>query len=225
MPPQPRHPMSLEEHVEISGEAWRESSYYQEAEAWTFLFWEHAHPFRPLFDLLDLHRTCELACGHGRHTEQLIERGLAAHSERITLMDIHPANLEASRQRLAGRMDGLVFERSDGYSFRPLAIDSLTSIFCYDAMVHFQPELVESYIRDALRVLQPGGRALFHHSNLASSEHDHYGQNPHARNVMAYDNFRHCAESFGFRILDSQPIAWGGIPELDRITLLEKPNP
>ena len=46
----------LEKSVAVVGEAWRDSPYYEDAERWTFLFWDEHRPFRPFFERLDLDR-------------------------------------------------------------------------------------------------------------------------------------------------------------------------
>ena len=40
----------IEECVEIVGAPWKESTYYDDAERWTSMFWEDGTPFRELFD-------------------------------------------------------------------------------------------------------------------------------------------------------------------------------
>jgi len=76
-------PPSLQSSVDVVGAPWRESAYYEDAERWTFLFWEPEHPFRPWFDRLDLRNVLELACGYGRHAERV-----APLAGQLTLMDI-----------------------------------------------------------------------------------------------------------------------------------------
>src|SRR4026207_695422 len=92
-----------------------------------------------------------LACGHGRHSKIVAER-----SGQLTLMDVHEENIEHCRTRLA-RFQNTVFFKNSGHDFQPITDDALTAIFCYDAMVHFSPDLVQAYLRDTARVLKPGG--------------------------------------------------------------------
>jgi len=208
----------LQASADIVGEAWKESPYYADAERWTFIFWDPAHPFRPLFDRLDLRDVLELACGHGRHSEIV-----AGRSTRLTLMDIHPANLGACRTRLGDR-HGIRYLTNNGFDFAPVEEASLSAIFCYDAMVHFSPDLVASYLADAARVLKPGGRALFHHSNRDGDPDVHYGQNPQARNRMTLAQFAALAEQSGLMVMEAKPVMWAGIPDLDGLTLVRKPR-
>ncbi len=196
-------------------EAWKESAYYADAEQWTFIFWENGRGFKDMFDRLDLTHVIELACGHGRHSERIVNA-----AKRITLMDIHEANLEACRRRLGGYPNVDVLS-NNGYDYRPLEDASATAVFCYDAMVHFNPDVVSSYLRDTARVLAPGGMGLFHHSN-----HDggakHYGMNLHARNRMSMETFQEYAKAAGLEVVESKKMEWGGIDELDGLTLVRK---
>jgi SAM-dependent methyltransferase len=210
-------PSDLQSSVDIVGAPWKESAYYGDAERWTFLFWEQAHPFRPWFDRLDLRHVLELACGHGRHSERV-----APLAGRLTLMDIFDANLDACRRRLAsfGNVD---YIRNTGFDFRPVPDASLTAIYCYDAMVHFSPDLVAAYLKDAQRVLAPGGMALFHHSNHDTSSTQHYGLNVQARNSMSIARFHDLAVDAGLDVVESKTIDWANVPALDGLTLVRKP--
>lgn len=207
----------LKSSVDVVGEAWKESPYYADAEQWTFIFWDKNRGFREYFDRLDLSSVVELACGHGRHSERVAL--LATH---LTLMDIHEGNLEACRRRLA-RFPGIEYVKIEGFDYQPLRDASVSSVFCYDAMVHFSPDLVASYLKDTGRILAPGGMALFHHSNHDSGVDRHYGQNPHARNRMTMADFRAHAQAGGLEVVESKTMDWGGIAALDGLTLLRKP--
>ena len=205
---------TLTQSVEVIAGPWKQSPYYDDAEKWTFLFWSEDHPFYPLFQRLDLTTVLELACGHGRHSEIVTER-----SGQLTLMDVHEENIAYCRTRLA-RFRNVLFFTNSGHDFRPISDDALTGIFCYDAMVHFNPDLVQAYLRDTARVLKQGGMALYHHSNYPGL--DHYGQNPHARNHMTESLFRQFSDEAGLTLVESMPIAWGGMADLDRLTLVRK---
>jgi len=204
----------LAKSVQIVAQAWKESSYYATAERYLDVFWGEGTVFKRLFDRLDLQAVLELACGHGRHAERVAP--LAGH---LTLMDVHEENIAVCRTRLA-RFPDVKCHVNNGYDFRPVPDRSLTAIFCYDAMVHFSPDLVESYLHDTVRVLRPGGLALYHHSNYPAPLDRPYGENPHARNHMTQALFREYASAAGLRIVESQVIDWGYDPSLDCVTLL-----
>jgi ubiquinone/menaquinone biosynthesis C-methylase UbiE len=210
----PRIP--LQQDIATVAEAWAKSPYYEDAEKWTFLFWDSGTEFRRLFDRLDLTAVVELACGHGRHSERIV--GSAG---RIVMIDIFESNLDYCRRRV-GNHPNVSFLKGDGGSFRPLEDNSTTAIFCYDAMVHFSPEMVRSYLQDATRILKPGGMCLFHHSNYPAPLNQHYGQNPHARNHMTVPLFESYAKAAGLSVVETTVIPWGAEPDLDAVSLLTK---
>src|SRR6185295_1981722 len=104
--------------------------------------------------------------------------------ERLVMMDVLESNVERCKARLGhhGNVQVLV---NNGTDFQPIRIGSLTSIFCYDAMVHFDRRVVRSYLQDTARVLVPGGKALFHHSNYGVDPESNFPTNPHARAFMS----------------------------------------
>jgi ubiquinone/menaquinone biosynthesis C-methylase UbiE len=207
----------ITEQVKVVAEPWKSSAYYGEAEMWTFIFWSEDHPFFPLFKRLDLSSVLELACGHGRHaTRYLMQAG------KVILMDVLDENIAVCRQR-HGADPSVQFIRNNGFDFQPVADRSLTAAFCYDAMVHFSPDIVRSYIKDTARVLKPGGMALYHHSNYDAPDDRHYGLNPHARNLMTETMMRAYAAEAGLDVVTSNAIAWSELKDLDRLTLLRAP--
>lgn len=208
---------ALSQAVAVVAEAWEDSTYYDDAEQHTPLFWDGPrNAFRALFDRMDLSRTAELACGHGRHAERAAP--LCGH---LTLLDIHAANLAHCRRRLAAHphLDYLLTSGSD---LQPLGDRSLTALYCYDAMVHFDPLVVEAYLEDIARVLEPGGMALLHHSNYPHANPLHYGGNPHCRNAMTLERMAALAAAAGLDVVEQRTYSWGEIPELDGITLLRR---
>jgi len=210
---------SKERQAERIARDWAGSAYYADAERWTFIFWAEDGAFRPLFERLNLEHVVELACGHGRHAEMIKSR-----AARITLLDILDENVERCRARFLGESH-IVCQRNNGTDFRPLEDSSVSAIFCYDAMVHFTPDVVESYLADGARVLVPGGRALFHHSNYGVRFEHHYGKNPHARNFMTQELFFDYAAKAGLKVEQSRIMPWGDVADLDCITLVRKPSP
>ena len=206
----------LGREIPLVAQAWADSPYYADAERWTYLFWNEGTSFRRLFDRLDLASVVELACGHGRHAVQIVDR-----SGQLTLIDIFEQHLAVCRQRLSG-YSNVNFIRGDGHTFDPIEAQSISAIFCYDAMVHFGPNMVQSYLHDAHRVLRPGGMALFHHSNYPAPLNQHYGLNPHARNHMTKALFAEYSATAGLAVVESIVMPWGGVADLDCISLVRK---
>jgi len=159
----------LDKQVKMVGAAWADSAYYDNAERWTHLFWHPGTEFRSLFDRLDLSWVAELACGHGRHSEQIARR-----AKHIAMIDIFEQNLEFCRNRLS-RYSNIEYLKGDGTNF-PLKDEVATAVFCYGAMVHFSPDMEAAYLVDTTRILKRGGMALYHHSNYAAPLDRAYGE-------------------------------------------------
>lgn len=196
---------------------WVNSPYYIHAEEWTFIFWDPHHPFRNLFDQLPKDKGIELACGFGRHAEKAAP--LVGH---LTLVDVIKENLAVCRERLKG-VKNVSFKLGEGASFPATGKNAVSMIYCYDAMVHFDPAVVEAYLKDTARVLRKGGRALYHHSNYAEGKGRDWAQNPHARNYMTRDLFAELAHANGLKVLEQTVIDWSEAKNLDCISLIEKP--
>lgn len=204
---------SLDELARYSGDPWGPgNSYYEMAEphmqnSWERLIW----PF--LGGAVDFTHTLDLAAGHGRNSAYLLR-----YAETLVIMDIQPANIEACRARFATHANVSYYVCS-GYDLQPLPNDALTLIYCFDAMVHFDSDVVRSYLRDTYRVLQRGGRAFFHHSNYTGG-HD-WRRNPHSRNFMSRELFAHYADKERLTIVKQQVIDWG-VVGLDCFSLVER---
>ena len=201
------------------GKDWAKSNYYDRAEEadWLQPFWGEQSPFLRFFKELDLTCVLELACGHGRHSEQL--RGKA---QSIVLVDINEANIAFCRKRFSG-LEEFRFVLTNGYSFDSVQDRECTAVFSYDAMVHFDSDVVRAYLEETARVLRPGGRALFHHSNYSQNPGGDAHDNPGWRNFMSEALFEHYAAKCGLRRLASEVLNWGGKTALDFLTLLERP--
>ncbi len=197
-----------------SGDPWTpENPYFAQAEAharglWDDLVW-------PFIKDCDFRRVLDLAAGHGRNSQFLLP--LAEH---LTISDIQPGNIEACRKRF-GNDARIDYQVGNGYDFQPLAAGSLTLVYCFDAMVHFDSDVVRAYLRDTRRVLAPGGRAFLHHSNYTGG-HD-WRTSPNARNFMLRELFAHYALKEGLAIVRQQVINWGTVVAGDCLSLVEKP--
>lgn len=212
---------STAESVKHVADDWHSDPYYDRAEQadWMQGFWDAQnlqYPFRRLFNSLNLRITLELAVGHGRHAAQI-----ADHVPALILMDVVAENVDYCKQRFAGRSNVACIQ-NEGADFRPMPDASASAIYCYDAMVHFEYDVVVSYIRDTARVLEGGGRALYHHSNLSAYPGGDHRKNPGGRNFMSQALFVHAARRAGLEIVESIPMDWDK-PFTDCLTLLRKP--
>lgn len=181
---------------------------------WVAVFWDDASRFRPLFEKLELTSVVDLACGQGRHSAQFINRaGL------VTLVDANAQNIDVCRKRFADRSNAAYMVNS-GFDLHGIESNSKTSLFSYDAMVHFEPQDVISYIFEISRILVPGGRALLHYSNTESNWRS-YQDSPDWRNFFSEKMMRAFAWRAGLVIEESETFPWG-VSSCDAVTLLRR---
>ena len=150
--------------ADYSGAPWTpENSYFTKAEPHMPALWDQlVWPFIGDCDFTDV---IDLAAGHGRNTVFLLK--VAKH---VTVMDIQAGNVAACQSRFIDETR-LAFFTNNGFDFSPVQDNTITLIYCFDAMVHFDSDVVRSYLSDARRILKPGGRAFLHHSNYTGG-HD-----------------------------------------------------
>jgi SAM-dependent methyltransferase len=208
---------SLDKLAHYSGDPWGPGNpYYEHAEQYIQQSWEKViWPF--IGDVADFTHSLDLAAGHGRNSEFLLR-----YAETLVIMDIQPGNIELCRARFADELY-VSYHVCNGYDLRPLADESLTFIYCFDAMVHFDSDVVRSYLKDMRRVLRPGARAFLHHSNYTGG-HD-WRSNPHSRNFMSREMFGHYAVKEGLTVMKQQLLNWGNEAGLDCMSIIEKPLP
>jgi SAM-dependent methyltransferase len=185
-----------------------------ETSEWVGVFWDDSSMFRSLFETLDLACVVDLACGQGRHTAQFVER-----AGRVTLVDANAQNIEVCRKRFAERAN-VSFVVNSGYDLRDIDSGSQSALFSYDAMVHFEPEDMISYIFEISRVLKPGGRALLHYSNTDGNWRS-YLDHPDWRNFFSENMMRAFAWRAGLVVEESKVFPWGTCAS-DALTLLRK---
>lgn len=192
--------------------------YFQRAESMDNLsiFWARESVFYQMFTRLDLTNVIELACGRGRHVQQYVD---AAKS--ITLVDILEENIIFCKERFKGNTK-INYYKNNGYDLLELKSDTYTSLFTYDAMVHFELLDVFNYLKETHRVLTRGGRALFHHSNNTEDYRISFATGSSGRNYMSKELFAHLANRAGLKIIEQHLIDWTGIKGLDCVTLVEK---
>jgi SAM-dependent methyltransferase len=212
----------LDKVVEPIKADWVSHIYYDQAEQQDFLdiFWGEGSRFARAFAELDRASVVEIACGHGRHGAQIVDTVGS-----LLLLDINEGNIEFCRKRFHGR-ETVRCEVNNGYDLQPAATGSADAIFSYDAMVHFEPDVMASYLSDIIRVLKPGGRALLHHSAYSANPGAHYSANPHYRNYMTPDLFKHFALRAGLTVVSQEIFGWGAgdnfAPDIDALSILQR---
>jgi len=202
-----------------SGDPYKEAEYFAFAErfmdqSWQELIW-------PIIQGCDFHRVVDLAAGHGRNGVKL--REVADH---VVVVDINEECLEACRRRFAGD-PRFTFLRTDGVSLAGIADASVTLVYSFDSMVHFEREVVREYLAETRRVLVPGGHGFFHHSNYTGNGGGDFRQSPHWRNHMSRELFGEHAQAVGLEVVQSRVIDWGPPSDfhraLDCVSLVRRP--
>jgi SAM-dependent methyltransferase len=204
---------ALQAQAAYSGDPWNpRNPYFAHAEGFMDGLWKRL--VYPFIEGSDFSATLDLAAGHGRSSAKLLR-----HARILSIMDIQPGNVEVCRTRFKGHPN-VTYHVNNGYDLRPIGDGSLTLVYCFDAMVHFESDVVRSYLRDTHRVLAPGGRAFFHHSNYTGGED--WRTNPSSRNFMSKEFFAHYARKEGLKVLRQEVINWGPHQNLDCLTLVER---
>jgi SAM-dependent methyltransferase len=194
-------------------------AYYRDAEAYMAGSWRDVIlPFlRPAETGIDFAETMDLAAGHGRNAAMLLP--LSGH---LHIVDIQPANIEACRRRF-GEDARISYHVTNGWSL-PVGDAGLSFLYCWDAMVHFDSDVVRAYVGECRRALRPGGHAFLHHSNHTGAPGRDFRQSPHQRNFMSQALMAHMALKEGLEVVRQQPLdwAWDG-SFIDCLTLLRRP--
>ncbi len=193
--------------------------YFEKADQaeWLKVFWGEDSKFISLFKRLNLKTTLEIACGAARHSAKVIDQ-----IEHLYLLDSSKGALDIARKNLSKYPDITYIHNAGGLGIPATVLNnSLTAVFSYDAMVHFEKEAVFSYIKDSYRVLSAGGAALFHHSNYQKNPDRVFTNNPGWRNFMSQELFTSYATECGFEVIHSEVISFSA-EDSDCITLLRK---
>jgi ubiquinone/menaquinone biosynthesis C-methylase UbiE len=209
MTSRPHNPGELLALARTVGDDWKEGPYYDEAEAgmeadWVSIIW-------PVIKDSDFTCVVDLAAGHGRNSEKL--RHL---TDRLYVVDINHANIEFMQQRFLGATN-ITYVHNDGISLEAIPNGEATLVYCFDAMVHFDSDVVRAYLSEFNRILSPGGRCFCHYSNFSRDPTGSYRDHPGWRNFMSRELFEHYAWKEGLSPVFSQLIRDG----CDAITLLE----
>jgi SAM-dependent methyltransferase len=205
----------LQDLANFSGDPWTpKNKYFAAAEVHIEEIWRTL--IFPFIADCDFSAVIDLGAGHGRNSLMLAPR-----AKRLLVLDIQPGNVEICRRRFA-EQPHVACAVNNGFDLRPAEDGAFSLVYSFDSMVHFAKEVVRSYLRDTARVLRPGGRGFFHHSNYAGGSD--WTKNPHARNHMSHELFTSYAGEAGLRTIQQMVFEWGHIPNLDCLTLVEKPK-
>ncbi len=171
----------------------------------------------------DFTHVLDLACGHGRNTEMLRH-----HASTIDLVDVNGDCLETSRQRFGASVRDCRFRYhlTDGNGLPGIPDNSISLVYSWDSMVHFDKLTVRSYMTEIARVLESGGSAFLHTSNYgALAPNSDWTKNHGNRSDMTAGLLKQFAEEAGltvkFQRLSGKDDG-RSIDDLDCLTLLAK---
>jgi ubiquinone/menaquinone biosynthesis C-methylase UbiE len=204
----------LLEYARQVGDAWKEAPYYDEFEAKTDQHWKDL--IWPFIQNCDFSSVLDLAAGHGRNSQRFKEL-----ARRIWIVDINQENIDHCRKRFAGD-DRFHYLKNNGVSLAGVPDASVSLVFTFDSMVHFDTDVVRAYLAEFYRVLAPGGFGFCHHSNFSGNPCGSVYHNAGWRNYMSKSLFAHYCAKEGLTIVKSQIIDWGGRPDSDCLTLFRK---
>ena len=104
----------------------------------------------------------EIGPGRGRWT-----RFLKDYCERLIIVDLSPACIEACRARFGS--DGhIAYHVNDGVSLEMVPDHSVDFVFSFDSLVHAEPRVIDAYLSLLARKLTAAGAGFVHHSNLGA---------------------------------------------------------
>jgi len=151
---------------------------------------------------IDFSTTVELAAGHGRNSAKLLPLASKLH-----LVDINQENILFLRKRF-GDDPRIEYHINNGYAFPCLEDHTVSFVYSFDSMVHFDSDVVRSYLREFRRILIPLGQAFAHHSNYVRNPGGDLHSNPAWRNFMSQELFAHYAYKEGLSIIRQKQIDW-----------------
>ena len=167
---------------------------------------------------ISFEKVVDFACGKGRIAEYFI-----GFSDLLYCVDINPESIKYCEKRFKDKRNvSCIVSDESGFNIKD---DSISFIFSWDAMVHFDYRSIDIAFGEFYRVLLHGGYALIHHSNLAENKDfiasDNWIENPHCRSNIGMNDIERLAKKHGFSIVEQSTIDWE-FSNLDGVTLLKK---
>jgi SAM-dependent methyltransferase len=157
----------------------------------------------------------EIAPGYGRWTHYLL-----GNCSTLLGIDLSGECVEACRRRFAG-LPQARFEQNDGLSLDAAPDGAFDLVFSFDSLVHADPGVLDSYVRQILAKLTPAGVAFLHHSNLAALPAG--TPNPHSRHVeVSAEAVAAMVAAHGGRVLVQERVNWGQAELVDGFSLFAR---
>ena len=198
---------------------WDQHQYYDSAEPYMEQQWQGT--IQPFIADCDFSVVVDLAAGHGRNSRKLLER-----AGQLWIVDVVQSNLDFCRQRF-GANPKISYAKTSGFELTAIPDASISLVYCWDAMVHFDSDIVRAYLAEFRRILKKGGRAFCHHSNWTGNpggfeSKGGKGVGPERRNFMSKELYAHYAIKEGLEIVRQQTLDWN-TKNLDCVSLVARP--
>jgi SAM-dependent methyltransferase len=112
------------------------------------------HAFVPTGTIL------EIAPGYGRVTQYLKDA-----CDQLVVVDLAERCIDHCRERFADATN-IEYHVNDGRSLDMVTDGSIDFAFSFDSLVHAEADVLQAYLPQLARKLQPDGIGFFHHSNV-----------------------------------------------------------
>ncbi|WP_354677169.1 class I SAM-dependent methyltransferase [Cupriavidus plantarum] len=204
-------------------DAHTEGGYYADAELG--MDWQWDNLIAPFIRDADLSVALELAPGHGRNSAKLIQQGAKV----LHLVDVNQTCIDACRDRFGAQTGDcqLQYHVTAGDSLPFIETESLTFVYSFDSMVHFDRSIILAYLREFARAMKPGATGYIHHSNYgAIAPNSDWAKNIGNRSDMSAALFREYCAEVGLEVTDQRlhgRAEQRGIDDLDCASLIRKP--
>ncbi|MCI8378523.1 MAG: class I SAM-dependent methyltransferase [Lachnospiraceae bacterium] len=193
--------------------------YYQEAERSAGTQYENI--LKPYLDKYIKDRDItimDFACGEGRIVNQIRDKYKC-----IVCCDLPKGPLETCRERFK-ELSNILYVPSTEKGIE-LAPDKCHALYSWDAMVHFDYDMLKFYLQEFYRILKKDGIAIIHHSNLKNIAGVHCEENwlnnSGNRSNVSKEDVCNLAVSTGFEVLEQNCINWG-VKDMDCVSVLRK---
>ena len=152
----------------------------------------------------------EIAPGFGRCTQYLKDL-----CKDLTIVDLNQNCINNCKQRFRDSNNRNYFV-NDGKSLSMIPDNSIDFIFSWDSMVHVTPQVIQAYLKEAARILKPGGIGFIHHSNKGEFKD---GAQHGRDNTMTADFFRKFCDDLGLNCFCQELINWASENTIDCISV------
>jgi len=201
------------------------SAYYRDAEGcmevqWSGMIWPSIKDF-------NFENTLDFAAGHGRNSVLL-----AKLAKRLYVVEANPDAVSQLKARFASpnpTQCSIQIIHNNGLDLCDIPSNTITALYSFDSMVHFEKRLIEAYMPEFERVMAQGAYGFIHHSNFGRVSQDpDFRNHPGWRSNVDKDWFAQCCFRHKLLPVRQTPIEWhiGEVvfQEFDCISIVFKPS-